>query len=167
MLVEKSAKHARKECTTSAAGLIESRHRRLFTAAAMEIVHGDVEIDFAAGRFNTKDHGFSVHAAGKAGFAHVNLRREDLETKTLVVKKRDAVADDHVGEFADGFTNGLLALRQFRAGQLARHAHGDVRSEIQNDAAFDVALDGDQRGDAFAAIGILVHGKVTDPCGGL
>src|SRR5215475_12067663 len=107
----------------------------------MEIVHGDVEKDLAAGRFNAKDHGFGVHAAGEAGFAHVNFRRKHLEPEALIVEQRDAVADDHVGEFADGFANSLFALREFGASKLAGHAHRDVRSEVKNHAALDVALD--------------------------
>jgi len=43
----------------------------------------------------------------------------------------------HVGEFADGFADDLLAFGQGFAGELAGDAHGDVGSEIEDDAAFD------------------------------
>src|SRR5271169_4953253 len=133
----------------------------------MEIVHGDVEIDVAAGGFNSENHGFGIGAATEALFAHVNFGWIDLEAKALVVEKGDAVADDHVGELADGFANHLLAFGQSGAGKLAGDAHGDVGSEIEDDTAFNVALDGDESGDTLAAIGVLVHGKVGDLGGSL
>jgi hypothetical protein len=68
-----------------------------FVAAAMEIVHGNVEIGLAAGGFDGDDHGFGVLAAGKAFFVHVHFGREDFEAKALVVKKSYGIADHHVG----------------------------------------------------------------------
>src|SRR5215470_163117 len=131
--------------------LVEGRDGVALGTAAVEIVHGDVEIDFATGSLDAENHGFGVYAAGEAGFAHVNFRRKDLEAKTLVVEQGDAVADDHVGEFADRFANSLFALREFGAGKLAGNAHGDLGCEVENHAPFDVALDGNERGDALAA----------------
>jgi len=87
---------------------------------------------------------------------------KNLETEALVVEERDGIADDHVGEFTDGFANDLLAFRELRTSKLAGNAHGDFRREIKDDAALDITLDGDKSGNALAAIGVLVHGKVGD-----
>ena len=130
--------------------------------SVVSIEHRDVEIGEAAGSFYGDDHRFRVGAAREAFFIHVNFRRIDLETKTLVVEKRDGIADDHVGEFADRFANDLVAFLNFASREMAGHFHGDFRRKIENDAAFDIALDGDKSGDAFAAIGVLVHGKVEN-----
>jgi len=109
-----------------------------------------------------QDHGLSIHAARKSLLVHMDFGRKNLEAETLVIEKRDGIADDHVGEFADGLTNDLLAFREFRTGKLAGHAHGHFGREIEDDAALDVALDGDESGDTLAAISVLVHGEVGD-----
>src|SRR5882762_6047452 len=149
--------HLKVAATFMSVGLVERADGAALGAAAMEVVHSDVEIDFAARGFDAEDHGFGVGAAAEALLAYVNFRRKNFEAEPLVVEKRDAVADDHIGEFADGFADDLLALGQGFAGELAGDAHGDVRGQIEDDAALDVALDGDEGSDAFAAIGVLVH----------
>src|SRR5208282_2467968 len=67
-------------------GLVESVDAGLFAAAAMEVAHGDVDIDFAAGSFDAEDHGLSIHAARKAFLVHMDFGRKDLEAEALVIE---------------------------------------------------------------------------------
>src|SRR5208282_2176044 len=110
-------------------GLVEGGDGGAFAAAAMEIVHGDVNVNFAAGRFDAEDHGFGINAARKPFLVHVDFRRKYLE------------ADD------------LVAFGKFGPGKLAGNAHGNVGSEIEDHTAFDVTLDGYESGHTLAAIG--------------
>ena len=119
---------------------VESRDWGLFAAAAMEIVHRDIDINFAARCLDAQDHGFGVGIAGKSFFAHVNFRRKYLEPESLIVQKGNRIADDHVGQFADRLADNLLALWNRRAREMPGNADGHFRSEIKNDAALDVAL---------------------------
>lgn len=58
----------------------------------MEVVHGDIEIDLAAGGFDTDDHGFGIHGAGEAFFIGMNFRGgSDICTDTNCVFKGDPV----------------------------------------------------------------------------
>ena len=103
----------------------------------MEIVHGDVDIDFAAGCFDAKNHGLGIHAARETFFVHVDFGRKDLETEALVVEQRDGIADDHVGELTDSFANNLLAFREFRTGKLAGDTHGDFSRSGRSDVSVE------------------------------
>src|SRR5262249_31780333 len=93
---------------------------------------------------------------------NVNFRRKYLEAITLVIQQRDRVADDHVRELADGFANDLIARGDFGSSQDTRNANSDFWREVQDDAALNVALDRDEGGDTFAAIGVLFHRKIAD-----
>jgi len=60
----------------------------------MEVVHGDVEVDFAARGFDAEDHASVSVLPPRPCSLMVNFRREKLlEAEPLVVEKRDAVAD--------------------------------------------------------------------------
>ena len=100
--------------------------------------------------------------AGETFVLHVNFWREHFEAKTLVVEQRDGIADDHVGEFADGFARDLFAFVDGAAGEMAGNFVSDFGSDVEDDAAFDVALEENVRGDAFAAIGLFVHREIVD-----
>jgi hypothetical protein len=44
------------------------------------------------------------------------------------------------------------------------NADGHFRGKIEDDAAFDIALNQNERGDALAAIGVLVHRQIDNLC---
>src|SRR4029077_9352686 len=138
-----------RELPADGGGLVERGDGSLPATAAMEIVHGDVDVNLATRRLDAQDHGFGIGVAGKPLFAHVNFRRKDLEAKALIIEKRDRIADDHIGELTHGLANNLLALRNRRAGEMSRNADGHFRGKIKDDAAFDIALNQNERGDAL------------------
>src|SRR6266436_107637 len=148
-------------CTVTAFS-VQSRNCVAFFAAAMQIVHGNIQVDLSAGRFDADHQRFRVGAACQARFIHVDFWRKHFKMKSLVVEQRHRIADDHVRHFANRFFHHLLAGFNFRACKLAGHFHRHFLREVENHAAFNIALDGDERGDTFAAIGILVHREVHD-----
>src|SRR5271169_3498139 len=97
---------------------VESVDGGLIATAAVEIVHGDIDVDLPTRRLDTQDHGFGVDVAGEPFFAHMNFRRKYLEAEALIVQQRNRVADDHVCQFTYVFANDLLALLDRRARQL-------------------------------------------------
>ena len=121
-------------------GLVEGGDGSLLATAAMQIVHGDVDVNLATRRLDAQDHGFGIGVTGKPLFAHVNFGRKDLEAKALIIEKRDRIADDHIGELTHGLANNLLALRNGRTGEMSRNADGHFRGQIEDDAAFDIAF---------------------------
>src|ERR1700722_896437 len=131
-------------------------------AAPMQILHGDVEVDLAAGRFDANHHGFGIGASGKALLVHVNFRWEHLETKALIVKQGHGVSDDHVRKFANGFACDLFGALYRAARKMAGNLQGHLGSQVQNHAPFDVAFDENERGNAFASIGLFVHRQIDD-----
>jgi hypothetical protein len=133
-------------------------------SAAGQIVHGDVEKDIPAGCFNSQNHCFGIVAATESLFIHVDFRGENLESETLVVEKGDGISDDHVREFANGFTYNLIARGNLRPCKLTCNSNGNFGSKIQNDPAFDVSLDSYKRSNAFTAIGILFHAEISNFC---
>ena len=82
--------------------------------------------------------------------------------KALVVEQRDGIADDHVGELANGFAHDLLAGFYGSACEDAGDLHGNFGRNVENHAAFNVAFDADERGHALAAVGVFVHLNVDD-----
>src|SRR6266700_367155 len=141
---------------------VERRGSVALFAATMEIVHGDVQVNLSAGRLDANHKAFGVGAARQPRFVHVDFRRKHCKMKSLVVQQRHRSTDDHVRHFANPFFHHLLAGFDFRACKLAGHFHRHFLREIENHASFNIALDGDQRGDTFAAIGILIHREVHD-----
>src|SRR6267143_4716943 len=128
----------------------------------VQIVHGDVQVHVAARRLDANHQRFGVRAAAQPRFVHVNFRRKHFEVKSLVVQQRHGISDDHVRHFANGFTHHLLARFHFRARQQTGHLHGHFGRQVENHAAFNVSLDGDERGNAFAPVRVLIHRKVND-----
>src|ERR1700722_2510118 len=81
-------------------------------AAPMQILHGDVEIDLAAGRFDANHHGFGIGASAKA----------------LLVQQGHGVSDDHVREFANGFACDLLGALYRAARKMTGNLQGHFGS---------------------------------------
>src|SRR5438034_692089 len=82
--------------------------------------------------------------------------------KSLVVQQRHRISDDHIRQLANRFFHDLFAGFHFRPRELARHPDRHFRRQVEDHAAFNVALDGDQRGNAFAAIRVSIHFQVHD-----
>src|SRR5258708_1584730 len=141
---------------------VERRGSVALFAATMQVVHGNVQVNFSAGRLDANHQSFRVRAARQPCFVHVDFRRKHFKMKSLVVQQRHRIADDHVGHLTNRFFHHLLSGFDFRACKLAGHFHRHFLREIENHASFNIALDGDQRGDTFAAIGILIHREVHD-----
>src|SRR5260370_36242716 len=139
---------------------IQRRSSVALLATPMQIVHSNVQVDIPAGCLDTNYQRFRVGGAGQAGFVHVNFRRENFKVKSLIVQKRHGIADDHACHLAHRLPHHLLAGRNFRPRELAGHLQGHFRREIENNAPFDVSLDGDERRDPLAAIRLLVHFQV-------
>src|SRR5713101_6342900 len=130
--------------------------------ATMQIVHGDIQVNLSARRLDANHKSFGVGAACQSRFVHVDFRGKHFEMKSLVVEQRHRIAYDHVRHFANRFFHHLLAGFDFRACKLTGHFHRHFLREVENHAAFNIALDGDERRDTFATIGILVHREVHD-----
>src|SRR6266571_2166586 len=140
----------------------DCRSRGAFATATPLIAHSDVHIDVAGRGFETKHHGLRVLTACETFLAGMDLRRKHLEAKTLVVEQRDGVSDHHVGHLADRLTDNLLGFLHFCAREVAGDFHGDGRIEVENDAAFNLSFDHDERGQALAAINLLLHREVPN-----
>src|SRR6266481_4313457 len=136
---------------------IQCRNRIPLIPPPMQIVHRNVQVHFAAGRLDADHQRFGVRASRQPFIVHVDFRRKHFEVKPLVVQQRHRISDDHVRQLANRFPHYLLARRNFRARELARHFDRHFRRQIQNDAPFNVTLDGDERRDAFAPVRILLH----------
>src|SRR5271168_5183683 len=128
----------------------------------MQVVHGNIQIDLTARGFEAQNQGLGIHAVGQTLFVDVNFRWKHLEMEALVVEQGDGVTDNHVSEFADRLANHLVGGLDLHARQLTGDLDGDFRRKVEDDAAFDVSLDGDQGSDALAAISILIHRKIAD-----
>src|SRR6266513_3625970 len=139
---------------------VQRRNSVPLLAPPMQIVHCNVHIDIPAGGLDTNHQRFRVGAASQPGFVHVNLRREHFKVKSLIVQQRHGIADDHVSHLAHRLPHHLFAGHNFCPRELARHLQSHFRREIENDAPFDVSLDGDERRDPLAAIRLLVHFEV-------
>src|SRR5262249_42175079 len=123
-----------------------------FAAATGQVVHGDVEVDFAAVGFDGQYHRFGVAGTFEAFVAGVNFGRKDLEGVALVVEKSDGISNHHVGELTNRFA-GDLVVGGAGAGEDGGNSEGDLRREVEDDAAFDVSLDGVERGNSLPAVG--------------
>src|SRR5258708_19292878 len=119
---------------------VDGGNGREVLAAAMQIMHGDVEKDFATRRFHTNDHGLSLFAAAQALIVHVNFRGKHFEVKALIVEERHGIADDHVGKLANRFADNLLALGNLLTREVAVNLDGDFGRKIEDDTALNVAL---------------------------
>src|SRR5437016_2366396 len=141
---------------------VQRRDRVAFLPPPMQIVHRDVQINVPARRFNANHQRFRIRAACQTRFVHVNFRRKHFEVKSLVIKQRHRISDDHVRQFANRLFHYLLARFKLRTCELARHFHRHFRRQVENHAPFNVASDRDQRRDTLAAIRVFVHFQVHD-----
>src|SRR6266850_709658 len=141
---------------------IQSRNRVPFIPPPMQIVHRNVQVNFAARRLDADHQRFRVRASAEPFVVHVDFRRKHFEVKPLVVQQRHRISDDHVRQFTNRFARHLLARFNFHSRKLARHFDRHFRRQIQNDAPFDISLDGDERRDALAPIRIFLHCQVHD-----
>src|SRR6266404_63352 len=141
---------------------IQSRNRIPLIPPPMQIVHRNVQVKFTARRLDADHQRFGVGASGEPLVVHVDFRREHFEVKPLVVQQRHRISDDHVRQFADCFPHHLLTRLNFHSRELAGHFDRHFRRQIQNDAPFNVALDGDERRHTLPAIRIFLHRQVHD-----
>src|SRR5260370_11603256 len=114
---------------------VEGGNGRAFLAAEMQIMHGNVEKDFATRRLHADDHGLSLFAAAQALIVYVNFRRKHFEVKALIVEERHGIADDHVGKLANRFADNWLALGNVLTREVAGNLDGDFGRKIEHDAA--------------------------------
>jgi len=107
---------------------------------AREVVHGNVQKNVAAGRFDRQHHGFSVARTRQALVVHVNFRGKHLEAVALIVQQRNGISDDHVGQFADRFANSLFVVDNFRSGKNGGNFQGYVRLQVEESDSQSIAV---------------------------
>src|SRR6266446_1981854 len=152
----------RRDCRLWTESSVERGNFFPFLPPPMQIVHRNIQINVAARRRDADHQRFGVRAARQTRFVHVNFWRKHFEMKALVVQQRHRIPDDHVRHLANRFPHHLVARFHFCPREQARHLHRHVRRQIENHAPFNVSLDGDQRGNALAAIRFLLHFQVHD-----
>lgn len=140
---------------------ISPRDRVLGNAAGV-IAEGDVHEDSSAGGVEAHHESFGILAAFGAVVRGVHVRRVNAEVEALIVQSGDSVADDLVSEFADGFADQVVGLRQFGAGHTTGDFYGRLGIEIENNPALDFAGEADLSGDAFTPVGLFFHAQVLD-----
>src|SRR6185437_16526924 len=133
---------------------------QLLPATAALVVHGDVHEHLAAVGIEAHDQGLGI-LVGLYALALVHLRWMHLEVKTLITQGGNSVADDLVGEFADGLAHQFVGLLALGAGHDAGHAGGGGGLHVKNDAAFDVADHGDHGGVSLAVVGAFFHYEMS------
>src|SRR6185437_684828 len=90
--------------------------------------------------------------------------RRNLEMETLIVEAGNGVADYHVGQFADRFTNDVVGFVDCAAGEVLGDLHGSGRILVKENTAFGVAGDLGCRSSASRAIGLLCPPDIADSC---
>src|SRR5438132_11432758 len=116
---------------SSKARLARNRHGVAFTAAAGQVVHGNVQVDVPAGRFDCQDHSLRIARPRESLIVHVNLWRKNFEAVALIVQQRHRISDDHIREFTYRLTHDLLAIRHLSAGKNCSNLQRNFRSEIE------------------------------------
>src|SRR5277367_4992786 len=66
--------------------LADRRGGIALAATTMQVVHGNIQINIAAGRFEAQHQRFRIHAIGQAFFVRMNFRRKHLKAKALIVE---------------------------------------------------------------------------------
>src|SRR6266850_8179955 len=84
---------------------IQRRNRTPLIPPPMQIVHRNVQVNFAARRLDADHQRFRVRASAEPFVIHVDFRRKHFEVKPLVVQQRHRISDDHVRQLANRFSH--------------------------------------------------------------
>src|SRR5580700_463820 len=94
-----------------------SRNGRAFQRLAAVVTQGHIHEYVSAGGIETHNQGFGIFTTPASLLRSMLGRRTNMEVKSLIVERSNSVANDLVGQLADGLANQLfVGLGHFNAG---------------------------------------------------
>src|SRR5882762_9166866 len=121
------------------------------------VAHGDVHEDCSATGVEGHEERFGVVRCAQPLRREMHLGGQDLEAEALIVEGSDRIANHLIGEFQNRFLGHIVARADFRAAEGAGQISSCGGSQVEDDAAFDIAGKSNLGSDAAALICVLSH----------